>query len=62
VATEDGNGFTLALLQEQLAEMILTSGDIPEAYQLYSEIVDLYREQGDTWSELRVLSMLGKLL
>jgi hypothetical protein len=62
VATEDGNRFTLPLQQEQLAEMILTSGDIPGAYQLYSEIFDLYREQGDIWSESRVLSMLGKLL
>lgn len=59
VATDNRNRFTYAMLQEQLAMVMHSTGNTSDAHQLCQASVDLYRELGDEWSISRALNLLG---
>jgi tetratricopeptide (TPR) repeat protein len=59
VATENGSRFTHSMLQEQLAQILNTSGKFVEAEQLCQASIALYKELGDDWSLSRAVNLLG---
>jgi tetratricopeptide (TPR) repeat protein len=60
LAMGNGSRFTYAMLQEQLALVLHSTGNTGEAQGLCQASVNLYRELGDDWSISRALTLLGK--